>query len=120
MEKITDRQEENEAQTTQRAAEPPKNLTPEEQALIERGSELATQFEKEMYLIDTIFTVMTMLEILVDVLTFYDLQKDDDWFDAGTFAGKGLVNASFTTFYLIRDNFLPPKEDADVIDSVDI
>ena len=66
-----------------------------------------------MVLVDTIFTVMSMLEILVDIVTFYDLQKDDQWFDAGTFAGKGLINAGFTTYYVVRDNFLPPKDPED-------
>ena len=64
-----------------------------------------------MVLVDTIFTVMSMLEILVDVVTFYDLQNEDEYFDAGTFAGKGLINAGFTTYYVVLDNFLPPKDE---------
>ena len=51
---------------------------------------MAKQFEQEMYLIETIFTVMEVLEILVDALTFSDLFKDGDYFDSGAFAGKGL------------------------------
>ena len=36
-------------------------------------------------------------------MTFYDLFKDDDGFDAGTIAGKGLTNAIFTFYYMGRD-----------------
>ena len=66
-----------------------------------------------MVLVETIFTVMSLLEILVDVVTFYDLQKDDDWFDAGTFAGKGLINAGFTTYYVTKEYFIPAKPEDD-------
>ena len=61
-----------------------------------------------MVLVETIFTVMSLLEILVDVVTFYDLQNEDHWFDAGTFAGKGLINAGFTTYYVTKDYFAKP------------
>ena len=65
--------------------------------------------------------IMEFLEILVDVLTFYDLQEEDNYFDAGTFAGKGLINACFTLYYVILDNFVTPppadaEEEVDVVD----
>lgn len=101
-----DKEKNKENATTKRANEPPKNLTPEEQQMVEQAAQMAAQFEKEMFLIDMIFTIMQLLEILVDVVTFYDLQSDDEWFDAGTFAGKGLVNACFTIYYVLLDNFL--------------
>ena len=62
-----------------------------------------------MVLVETIFTVMSLLEILVDVVTFYDLQNEDDWFDAGTFAGKGLINAGFTIYYVSMEYFVPAR-----------
>ena len=49
------------------------------------------------------FQILELLQILIDVMTFYDLYKDDDGFDAGTIAGKGLTNAIFTFYYMGRD-----------------
>lgn len=66
---------------------------------------MAQQLNNEMYFIDTIFTVFEVLEILIDIVTFTNLWEEDNWFDSGTIAGKGLVNAGFTIYYLIRDNF---------------
>ena len=60
------------------------------------------------------FEVMQLLEILVDVVTFVDLWDSDDMFDSGTIAGKGLVNAGFNIWYLIKDNFFAPKEEVEV------
>ena len=61
------------------------------------------------------FEVMQLLEILVDVVTFVDLWNSDDEFDSGTIAGKGLVNAGFNLWYLVRDNFMAPKEEEEEI-----
>ena len=94
---------------TQRTTEPPKNLTPEEIRMIDEAAELAKQFQGEMVLVDTVFTVMKMLEILVDAANFYDLQNDGNWFDAGTFAGKGLINAGFNTYQVAMENFIVPR-----------
>ena len=63
-----------------------------------------------MQLIDMMFQVMQLLEILVDVVTFVDLWNGDDDFDSGTIAGKGAINAGFNLWYLVRDNFLPEPE----------
>ena len=49
------------------------------------------------------FQILELLQILIDVMTFYDLYKDDDGFDAGTIAGKGPTNAIFTFYYMGRD-----------------
>ena len=62
---------------------------------------MAQQLEQEMYMIDLIFTCLEVLQIMIDIVTFIDLFNDDNAFDSGTFAGKGLVNAGFTTYYLI-------------------
>ena len=48
-----------------------------------------------------LFTVMEVLEILIDCLTFSDLYLAKNWFDAGVLAGKGLVNTGFTLYYII-------------------
>ena len=77
--------------------------------MIDEAAELAKQFQGEMVLVDTVFTVMKMLEILVDAANFYDLQSDGNWFDAGTFAGKGLINAGFNTYQVAMENFIIPK-----------
>ena len=92
-------------------------MTPEEdEVLLEESEGLALQLQKEMQLIDMIFEVMLLLEILVDVVTFVDLWNDDDDFDAGTIGGKGLVNAGFNLYYLARDNFLPKPEPEVVVE----
>ena len=76
---------------------------------------MAQQFEQEMYLIDMMFTVMTLLEILIDAVTFKDLWSDGNHFDSGTIAGKGLVNTGFTLYNLILDNFLGNDEPEDSV-----
>ena len=66
-----------------------------------------------MVLIDMMFQVLEFLEILIDVMTFYDLFRADNGFDAGTIAGKGLTNAIFVLFYFGRDmaaQHKPPVE----------
>ena len=49
------------------------------------------------------FQILELLQILIDVMTFYDLYKADNGFDAGTIAGKGLTNAIFVFYYFGRD-----------------
>ena len=48
-------------------------------------------------------TVMEVLEIVIDALTFADMLEEHNWFDAGVLAGKGLVNAGFTLYYIIME-----------------
>ena len=50
-----------------------------------------------------LFTILEVLEILVDCLTFADLYEEENWFDGGVIAGKGLVNTGFTLYYLIME-----------------
>ena len=50
-----------------------------------------------------LFTILEVLEVLVDCLTFADLYEEKNWFDGGVIAGKGLVNAGFTLYYLIME-----------------
>ena len=85
-------------------------VSQQDQEIIRESNKLAQQFEQEMYLIDMMFTVMTLLEILIDAVTFKDLWSEGNHFDSGTIAGKGLVNTGFTLYYLILDNFLGDPE----------
>ena len=94
---------------TNRASEPIKNLTPEEQAQIAESKEMASQLEQEMYMIDMMFEVLEVLSILIDVITFVDLFEAENAFDSGTIAGKGLINAGFTLYNLFVDNFVGKK-----------
>ena len=75
------------------------------------AAEMAKQLEQEMYLIDMIFTIVEVLEILIDIITFNDLWKDGNHFDSGTIAGKGVVNACFTLYYIVVDNFFGNDEE---------
>ena len=63
-------------------------------------------------MIDLIFTCLAVLQIMIDIVTFIDLFNDENAFDSGTFAGKGLVNAGFTTYFIIVDAM---KEDEEVV-----
>ena len=69
-----------------------------------------------MYLIDMMFTVLEVLQILIDTVTFVDLFRADNAFDSGTIAGKGLVNAGFTLYYLFIDNFSGKKDEEVVVE----
>ena len=56
-------------------------------------------------------------------MTFYDLFKADNGFDAGTIAGKGLTNAIFTFYYFGRDlaeKNKPEEDEADVEITVNV
>ena len=67
-------------------------------------------------MIDMMFEVLEILQILIDVITFVDLFNDENAFDSGTIAGKGLVNAGFTVYYLIYDHFVAKDEEEVVVD----
>ena len=70
-----------------------------------------------MVFIEMMFQILELLQILIDVMTFYDLFKADNGFDAGTIAGKGLTNAIFTFYYMGRDlaaKNKPEEDEADV------
>ena len=78
---------------------------------------MAAQLQQEMVFIEMMFQILELLQILIDVMTFYDLFKADNGFDAGTIAGKGLTNAIFTFYYLGRDlaaKNKPEEDEADV------
>ena len=54
-----------------------------------------------------LFTVLEVLEVLIDALTFKDEYLDGNYFDAGVIAGKGLVNGGFTLYYIIMEYTAP-------------
>ena len=71
---------------------------------------IASRLSNSINAVLALFTVMEVLEVLIDALTFAELNRDDDWFDSGVIAGKGLVNAGFTTYYLVIEYSDPAKE----------
>ena len=71
---------------------------------------IAQKLSNSLSAVLALFTVMEVLEVLIDCLTFAELFKEDDWFDSGVIAGKGLVNAGFTTYYLVIEYSDPAKE----------
>ena len=76
---------------------------------------MAEQLQSEMFMIDMIFEVLEILQIMIDVITFYDLFVGENPFDSGTFAGKGLVNAGFTLYYMIMRYAYPEDEEEVVV-----
>ena len=54
---------------------------------------------------------MEIVEILIDALSFNDTLDERKFIDAGIMAGKGVVNAGFTTYFLIMQYWKPHKKD---------
>lgn len=71
---------------------------------------IANRLTNSLSAVLALFTVMEVLEVLIDALTFAELVGDHDWFDSGVIAGKGLINAGFTTYYLVIEYSDPAKE----------
>ena len=69
----------------------------------EIAGKITSKLTKSLEIVMALFTVMEVLEILIDALTFSDLYLEDNWFDAGVLAGKGLVNTGFTLYYIIME-----------------
>ena len=67
------------------------------------ATEIAQKLTASLQMVLALFTVLEILEVLIDCLTFNDLYQDENWFDGGVIAGKGLVNAGFTLYYLIME-----------------
>ena len=67
------------------------------------ATEIAQKLTASLQMVLALFTVLEVLEVLIDCLTFNDLYQDENWFDGGVIAGKGLVNAGFTLYYLIME-----------------
>ena len=67
------------------------------------ANKIADQLTSSLQVVLALFTILEVLEVLVDCLTFADLYEAENWFDGGVIAGKGLVNAGFTLQYLIME-----------------
>lgn len=67
------------------------------------SNNITTKLKASLEIVTALFTVMEVLEILIDCLTFADLYEAENWFDGGVIAGKGLVNAAFTLYYIIME-----------------
>ena len=71
--------------------------------LQETAGKIQNQLTESLEIVTALFTVMELLEILIDCLTFADLYAVKNWFDAGVIAGKGLVNTGFSLYYIIME-----------------
>ena len=67
------------------------------------AGEIAQKLTASLQVVLALFTVLEVLEVLIDCLTFNDLYQEGNWFDGGVIAGKGLVNAGFTIYYLVME-----------------
>jgi hypothetical protein len=43
---------------------------------------------------------LDLAEVLIDSKTIYDEWRSGDYFEAGLYAGKAIVNAFFTSYYI--------------------
>ena len=85
------------------------NISKEE--LEEKGANMIfDQLKASLATVDAFLTILEILEILIDALTFTDQIEGDRYFDAGIMAGKGLVNSGFTTYYIVM-KYWKPNED---------
>ena len=60
-----------------------------------------------MATVDAFLTIMEILEILIDALSFKDTLEDNSFFDAGVMVSKGSVNAGFTSYYIVMQYWKP-------------
>ena len=59
-----------------------------------------TQLKNSLATVNIFLLIMEVLEILTDMLTFSDMLKEDDYWNAGVVGGKGFVNGGFTIYYI--------------------
>ena len=87
-------------------------LTEEEKAQLENGTDaIFGQLKKSLATVNAFLLIMEVVEILIDTLSFTDTYEDGKYMDAGIMAGKGVVNAGFTTYYLIMQYWKPNEKD---------
>ena len=87
-------------------------LTEEEKAQLENGTDaIFGQLKKSLATVNAFLLIMEVVEILIDTLSFTDTYEDGKYIDAGIMAGKGVVNAGFTTYYLIMQYWKPDEKD---------
>ena len=68
------------------------------------------QLKESLATVNAFLMVMEVLEILIDALTFSDQFGMNNYFDAGILAGKGLVNAGFTIYYIVMQYWKPDED----------
>ena len=87
-------------------------MTEEEKAQLENGTDaIFGQLKKSLATVNAFLLIMEVVEILIDTLSFTDTFEDKKYMDAGIMAGKGVVNACFTTYYLIMQYWKPNEKD---------
>ena len=69
------------------------------------------QLKASLATVNAFLLIMEILEILIDALTFTDVLVKENFFDSGVMAGKGLVNAGFTIYYLIMQYWKPDEKE---------
>ena len=60
--------------------------------------------------VNAFLIIMEVLEILTDMLTFTDMLKEDNYWQAGVNAGKGFVNGGFTVYYIVMQYWKPDED----------
>ena len=60
-----------------------------------------TQLKNSLATVNIFLLIMEVLEILTDMLTFSDMLKENDYWNAGVIGGKGFVNGGFTIYYIV-------------------
>ena len=68
------------------------------------------QLATSLATVNVFLLIMEVLEILTDALTFNDFIKDDDYWNGGVLAGKGMVNSGFTIYYIVMQYWKPDSD----------
>lgn len=68
------------------------------------------QLKESLATVNAFLLIMEVLEILIDALSFKDTLAEDNYFDSGLLAGKGLVNAGFTVYYIVMQYWKPDED----------
>lgn len=74
------------------------------------------KLKQSLATVNAFLLVMECLEVLIDALTFTDVLFKNNFFDAGIMAGKGLVNAGFTIYYIIMQYWKPDEKEDWMLD----
>ena len=86
-------------------------LTEEEKEKIDKGTQaIFDELKNSLATVNAFLLIMEVLEILIDALTFKDVFEKNDYFDAGIMSGKGVINAGFTSYYLVMQYWKPDED----------
>ena len=69
-----------------------------------------TQLKNSLATVNIFLLIMEVLEILTDMLTFSDMLKENDYWNAGVIGGKGFVNGGFTIYYIVMQYWKPDSD----------